>query len=280
MSQENVEHLKTVQFEVAKRRWAIASISGFCVLVLGVIVLFTDRWNLLLALLAGGGAVVDAYFRWRSDTMKDAAESMLRRFEMHDALGWPVSQRELRDMRIDGPKSVRIAVESPEVRTYFASTSGVGWRRALENLEESAWWSKHLSKRMAALLFWVAVIVISLGFSILILAFQSTTAPGTAEQVSQIVIALLVFLFSNGYLRLAIDYKTFADAAQQIELQAEQQLKRDVTEETEVILLQHDYQIARAQSPLIPDRIYRLMEPALNELWKQKTSLSARRSGG
>ncbi len=269
----NVENLKTMQFKVAKRWRAISISCGAGVLILGLVVLFANQASILLALAAAALVGVSEYYKWKSDNIKGAAEALLRRFELHDSLGWAISQREIRDMLADGPDSVKAAVDSPEVRTYFASGSGVGLLRMMENLEESSFWSKHLAKEMAKWVFLVAVLIIALALTILVLAFQYTATQGGSGRIGQVIISILVFLFSDGYLRLAFDYRAFADKANDIELLAIEMQKRSAIGESEAILLLQDYQLARSLSPLIPDKIYELRESKLNDLWARRNAV-------
>ncbi len=272
MAGVNVENLKSAQFEVAKFWLMLSTICSVGVLVTGIAVLFVDQWSVLLALAAGVFGGLNVFFAWQSDNMKEIAESMLRRYEMNNSLGWGISRREINNMLVLAPKSVIAAAESPDEKEYFASTSGIGLERLVDNLEEDAWWSKHLANEMAKWVGLLSVLVTVLAFVLLIVAFQSSVAQTAADRIAQVIISIVVFMFSGGYVRLAFDYRDFALKSREVEMQAEQLRRSPRMDETEAIKLQQDYQIARSIAPLLPTWNYKRMQGRLNGLWPQRNS--------
>lgn len=270
MAGTNVENLKTVQFEVAKRWLLLSTICSTGVFVAGIAVLFVDQWSVLLALVTGLLGALSAYFGWQSDAMREKAELTLRKFEMYDGLGWGISRREINNLLASAPKSVVAAVESPEVKTFYASTTGKGPTRLLENLEESAWWSKHQANEMARWVGLLSALIAILGLVILGVAFQTGVGQTAVDSIAQVAISIVMFMFSGGYVRLAFDYRGFALAAKEVEMKAEQLRKSPPIEETEAIKLKQDYQLARSGAPLLPEWNYNRMKNRLNALWAQR----------
>ncbi|MBP7964367.1 MAG: hypothetical protein KBG20_13490 [Caldilineaceae bacterium] len=272
MAVTNLDELKSVLFRDAKQWWFYSNVCGAGVLVLGIIVLVTNQGNVFFALGTGVFVGATAYLRWISDNKKGVAETVTRRFEMNDGLGWAVDERELREIVTDGPNEAEAALATDKFRDYYASSSGIGLLRMLENLEESARWSKRLSKEVSDWVFWGTGIVIALAIVSLILALRSTVALSLADRIGQVVITMFIFLFSDGYLRLAFDYRAFANKARDVELLAGAMTKRASINEADAITLLNDYQVARAQSPLIPESLYKRASKRLNALEQKRDS--------
>ena len=86
---------------------------------------------------------------WRSDSVKGVADSLHRKLELEDSFGWSISNAELSDIIADAPFTEAALHSSQEHGAkFFASGLPVGSKRGLANLEESAWWTKHLSRTM------------------------------------------------------------------------------------------------------------------------------------
>ena len=114
------------------------------------------------------------------------------------------------------------------------------------------------------------VIVFSLAFVTLIVFLQSAPSQSTSDIVAKVTISVIVFMFSGGYVRLAFDYNLFANQAQEIETRSYHLRQEGKLLETEAISLLHEHQINRANSPLLPNWLWRIMSKELNELWESQ----------
>ena len=101
----------------------------------------------------------------------------------------------------------------------------------------------------------------------LIVALQRGVTQPVSTQIARIVITVVVFMFSAGYVRLAHGYYTLSMQADRIDGRAHNLLQADLTE-IEAIKLLHDYQILRAIAPLLPSWLWKWREKELNALWQ------------
>lgn len=270
MQHVNLEKLIQAQFDTSKFWLMLATICGIGVLVINVFVTVANLYSTMLAVVAALLSVLYVIFLWRSDRLRDNAESTLRKFEMHNSLGWEISNREIANLLALVPNFVKKAARSTEKYDYFASTKNHGAGKLLENLEESAWWTKHQARRMAQYVGIFGVAVFSLAFITLIISLQSALSQTTADNIAKVTIAVIVFMFSGGYIRLAFDYNLLASQADRVEDQSCQLRKDSNILEVEAIKLLHDYQILRANSPLLPSWLWKMMQDELNMLWEKR----------
>jgi hypothetical protein len=273
MENINLEKLMQAQFDLAKFWLTLAISSGIGILLIDILVIFFGKLGFVFAFLAALLVVFDAVFIWQSDKLRENAEITLRKFEFFSALGWEISPRELANLLAAAPKSVKRAARSDEKYSYFASDKNKGPKKLLENLEESAWWSKHQAKRMSKYVGSVGGAMMFLAFITLIISLQSSLSQTADEIIAKVIISVIVFMFSGGYVRLAFDYNLFANQADKTEEDAFQLCSEKNVSEIQAIKLLHDYQIDRANSPLIPSWLWKMMNKELNELWNERIGL-------
>ena len=266
----NLEKFMQAQFNAAKAWQSGATLCGAIILLINIVVTVTNQLSAILAIVAALLTLLNALALGRSDRLRGAAEETLRKFEMYKALGWRISSREIADLLAAAPKAIKEAASSKEQFEYFSSMSDAGPIKLLENLEESAWWSKHQAKRMAMYTGATGVIVLLIVLGSLVATLQITTLQSTAEITAKAAILVILFMISGGYVRLAFDYELFARQAEKAETQAHQLRKSGQMTEVEAIKLLHDYQIDRATSPLLPSWLWQMVQNELNALWNAR----------
>lgn len=258
------------QFNLAKFWLMLATICGGVIVIIDIFSILSNQLNKVFAIIAAIFVVLNAVFIWQSDRLRENAETMLRKFETYNSLGWGISGREIASLLAGAPHKVKQAARSTEEYTYFASESIKNPNKLLENLEESTWWSKHLARRMAKYVGAFGIATMSLAFVSLIAALQSSLPNATSENIAKIIISIIVFMFSGGYIRMAFDYNLFANQASMIEETAFRLRTEKEVLEIEAIKLLHDYQIDRANSPLLPSWLWKTMNKELNLLWNER----------
>jgi hypothetical protein len=276
------ERLRDALFRRTKTLWAAGLIAKFCVFFLAAIVVLQPAWGKTTAVAAFLLAITSEALMWNSDRWKSAAQSLHRKLDLENSFGWKISNAELADALARYPGNLEALVENPK-GMYFASTEPAGAKRALENVQESAWWSEHLAEVMGWL-FGLLIAAIVVGCVVLLnVSIESVTpaleaAPAaqhpeaTVDVVSgsvvKIVTSLVLFVLSYGLLRYAASYFAFSHKAKEIKEKAEAFLKNDLADEIQAIKLWQDYHLARASAPLLPNWVWRVREKKLNSLWR------------
>ncbi len=266
----NPRALCQVYFTLAKR-WArfslVCKLAGFLVGVLTVLLPLVPAYAPVLVFML---AMMADWLAWRSDTHKGIAEAWLRKLDGRDSFDWAISGAELSDLLMRSPSKVdKLVIAKALSEEYFASKEPPGTRRALENLQESAWWSKHLSERMRNYYLAGTCLLVASAVLVLLISVQAIDNKQTLSSLGRIVTSVLTLVFSLNLFRSVLGYHNFSVKAGQIEKSTENLLASQGVQESEAIKLMSEYQLARASAPLIPTWLWNRMEGELNATWKQ-----------
>ncbi len=210
----------------------------------------------------------------RSDAIKGRAQQFRRKLDLQDGLGWQIPNTELSDFTVRCSWWVtRRAEKNPASEPYFASTDAPGPFRALRNVSESAWWTKHLAEWMAAFC-WATVVLGVLGsLAVLIAALQNTSTHSIQMSVARIVTAFLMLFLSLGLIKLALGYGSLSKNSGSSEAAADRALNATTApEELTAFKIMYDYHLNRAAGPLVPTWMWKLREGKLNRTWKELRS--------
>lgn len=269
----NLKHdLRTLcqaYFELAKR-WMIAAIlSKILIFTIGIITVFWPVFPTFSPFIVIILSIASDLFSWRSDIIKGTAESLLRKLDFWDSFGWAISKAELSDIIMRSSSNLyKLAPVEIVGEKYFASKEGVGAKRALENIQESAWWSKHLSEKMGQYCLTVTCVLIAVLFGVLLVSIQTVNSSSTLANTGRVVTSALMLVFSLGLFRFVSGYYGFSRKAAQIEERIENLITSQNFDSFDAIKATHEYHIARAAAPLIPSWIWKNMQANLNEMWK------------
>src|SRR5260221_1534986 len=148
-------------FRKAKRWYAGYLLCQFVVLAFAVASIFAHVNPNLSAVIAFLGVLATECVRWRSDLWKSEGESAKRKWEIADGLGITVEGSYIADWLAAKSKGFLADVAAAEIEgSEFDSTRPPGTLRTVENTLESAWWSKHLSRRMVVYLSFILLVVV------------------------------------------------------------------------------------------------------------------------
>ncbi len=261
--------LSRTYFSVAKRWWGGYLISRTGIILIAAVGALVPALSNVISIIIVALSIASEAVIWRSDRMKEIAEWLLRKLDLRDAFGWDISSSEMQDILARTSTKIKSRVP-PECEgdPYFDSKDERGTVRALKNIRESAWWSKHLAETTVwyALAFMIAAILASL--FVLLFTISTISNSDVLSSIGRSVTFVLMVVLSLGLLRLTIGYFRFKEKADRAERRADNLLKNDCNE-TEAIKLYAEYHLDRAAAPLVPDCIYRWNETKLNELWRE-----------
>src|SRR6266511_1000564 len=136
----------SVWFSNAKRWWAAALVAQIAVSLAAAITVVADvlspGWGLTFLAISVGGPICQC----RSDSLRQRAETLLRHDELEEGLRCEINLKVLSDYFATAiPVEAGSKVRAREQGSFYASTRPRGPVRALENLQESAWWTQHLA---------------------------------------------------------------------------------------------------------------------------------------
>jgi hypothetical protein len=256
-------------YDRAKRLWGLAIVLKVSAVGLGVIFVTYNvatelaPWSLAVL------AIVAESIQWRSDVLRGRAEQLKRKIELSDGLGWPLPMSDFSDLLAKVSKRTLSNLEASSEQEYFASAKEAGPVRALENLQESAWWSKHLSHAMLVGCAIVAAVLIGGSIAILVLTIDAAQNVASLENTSKLVSAVISLAVSLGLTQLIAGYYVFSQSSTDSERAATAATaSKELPTEVDALKLMYDYQLARAFAPMIPDWLWNLRRTELNALWK------------
>lgn len=267
---ETARCLSRYYFDLTKRWWAYTWIAKLAVFAVGVPAMIFSENSAWFAVIAGILTFLGEAASIRSNDKKSIAERLLRKLDFNESFGWPISQLEIADAKVLLSKREIAGFETREkTGDYFASSAVVGWRRAMENLQESAWWSKHLSSLMATYMTRITVALVSMAVVLLIVFSLMALSVELLTAVNRLVIAILLLTVSLGLIPLTRNYSSFARKSETSEKTATDLLRSDDDESIGAIKAWNEYQLARATAPLIPSRLWKWKEAGLNKAWNE-----------
>lgn len=275
---ENLQKLRKIvakTFRKAKHLYLAYVIWQITILFLAVISIFTELKPNLSAMIAFASVLVAEFIRWRSDFWKSEGERTKRKWEITDGLGTPLEGEDIADWLAARSKNFLNDVSASEIQgSLFDSLLPVGSRRAVENTQESAWWSMHLSRRIVIYLILLLVFVLIVAFvglavSISMLKTTQVQQSGaTVQNVGGIICAVLVFVFSLNLVRLLADFWGFWSESKDVLKRCSDLLKSTNIADRDALCVLHDYQTARNAAPLLPTFVWKCHGDHLRKQWE------------
>lgn len=260
-------------FRKAKHYYAGYLACQCVVLVFAIVSIFAGfnpNFSAAIAFLAVLGTET---IRWCSDRWKAEAETFLRKREIADGLGIAVDGAQIADWLAANPSGFLSDVGASEMEgSEFESVERPGPLRLVKNTQESAWWSKHLSSRMAFYLGVILLVIVicalaALSFCISMLKKADGQGIAVTQNVGGIICSVLVFIFSINVIRLFIEFSAFATQSKETLKRCEALLNSPNLSERDALSLLHDYQTARNSAPLLPTLVWKLQCSHLREQW-------------
>ena len=206
---------------------------------------------------------------WRSDIYKGTFEALRRKLDGRDSFGWEISKAELSDLLIRSPSNIdELVIAEVLAEEYFASNESYGAKRAILNIQESAWWSKHLSERMRNYYLIGTALLVVISLIALLTSVQTVDNKLFLSSLGRVLTSVITLIFSLNLFRSVLGFHNFSLKAGQIEKLAENLLHNSHIQESDAIKLMSEYHLARAAAPLIPTWLWLSMRDNLNEAWK------------
>jgi len=252
--------------------WTVTNAAQFAVFLVGLAAIFLSVLSRVAPFLLAGLTIISEICRFRFSNMRGTWEKLHRELDAQDSLDWPISKSEISDLltTISRKHQSQLILKSAK-DDYFDSNLSPGPRRTVKNMQESAWWAKHLARRAASIYATIITVLIIGSFAALIITI--TTAPAYTAQIniSRAVTSTIMLIFSLNLIRTAFSYYSYSQKATEIEERAKHLLsiKNKKIHLTEAIKLMQDYHLAHAEAPMNPGWLWTIMQENLNELWKK-----------
>jgi hypothetical protein len=255
-------------YSQAKWWWGASLICKFIVIVVGALAIYLSVFSKIVPFFVFTFTITSEWFVWRSDKDKGVAESLRRKLDFRDSFEWDIPKPDISDILARTSKSFRSSLPPEGQREpYFASRDNDIPTRAVKNIQESAWWNKHLSERIGRYTFIVTLLTVISSIGLLIASIGTVNNFDVLSSIGRVVTAVLMIVLSLGLIRLTFAYYDYQRKSQRMEERTIEYLKYGC-KDIEAIRLYNDFHLDRASAPLIPDWIYDRNKDHLNEVWK------------
>lgn len=225
--------------------------------------------------------VLAEFATFRSDTLKGMGQSIRRKLDLQDSFGWALSNAELSDLLARCPKSVKARAQCDNsTAPYFASTEPPGPTRALHNLSESAWWTKHLAESMAELCTAALAIGVIVALVVLFIALQTLHDHTAQVNTARIVTGFIMLLLSTGIIKNILGYNSLSKKAGTSEAAACRLLQLPHPEQLDAFKIMYEYHVDRATGLIIPTWIWKYRRDELNQIWASHRAQPVVKSNG
>lgn len=266
---DKLKKFQTAEYILAKRYAAAFWIVQIILLCSAVVFAIYPLDILVCTITVFIAAIVVAFLSYKSDKHKSNAEKAKRKHEFSDAFGILPSKLDLASLECDIPENTisRVSNELLEGVAYYTKEQE-GGKRALEELHESAWFSLNLANNCKNFLGVALLLILVFAYIFGTYFAEYGESVASAKMASKIVSVILLFIISSGLLSNLLGYYNFAKICDNITSSAEKMLDQEKAERIYVIMLMSEYQLYRAQAPMIPTFLWRKNRKRLNEIWK------------
>ena len=255
------------RFTYAKRLWTIANLLRVAAFLVGAWAVFLTTPPLYLPQFLFVIVVTAEMVQWRSDVIKSRCESLLRKLDLCRSFDIPVSPADKRDIVAYLPKSLRKRFSDSEMTDdYFTGSAPPGGRKAVENLVESAWYTKRQANIMVVVCFILSVFVVGVALVALVLTSNEVQNAATRGSVTKVVTSWMLLIFSLGMFKHGWAYYKLAEQSDRTYNTGEHLLRGEVAD-TDAVKQWYEYQIGRASSPLLPEWLWKIKQDDLNDAW-------------
>jgi len=121
----------------------------------------------------------------------------------------------------------------------------------MQNVSESAWWTKHLSESMAHICTTALVLGVIGALVALIIALQTLREHTAQVNTARIVTGFLMLLLSTGLIKLILGYASLAKKAGSSEAAATRLLQQHDLEQLHAFRVMYEYHVDRAAGLII-----------------------------
>ena len=250
-------------YAVAKRTWIWFSAASALSIVLSVIPMFLpDVWCRPFPALALVLAVATVALRWRADMQYQQAEALRRLQLFIDALGEAPDQT---DLAVTLSNAGNTACDEPaSIGPYYGSKEKQRWRRLVDNVRESAFYTAANSRTFfnylcAGIIAFLVIMFVALYVST-VLVEPTLLASGVLAGVTAVI--------GTSIADVARSYFNLSNAAAAVRDTCRDLLRARSVPMREALQVVSRYDVALAGSPPIPGFVYKQSQARLDASWK------------
>jgi hypothetical protein len=265
MADNVIRSISAGLFERAKSFWVTAMFSKAAIAVMGLAAAYFHDATTYLAMAILAFELIASLAFYRADQLKSEAEPILVRLDYEESMGWKIPESSKLDWVADFQEFEPLGARVRNAQPYFAQTGPTGVATLRKNILESALYTRTISKNARTVVFVL--------FALLLLTFLALLITGTFELLATphepapaLITDALIALVTIDLLPLALRYGELADAAMKLRRHL-----NPVTAMTEsnIIPAVVEYQVSRANGPLLPTFSFLARRLPLAAIWSR-----------
>lgn len=193
--------------------------------------------------------------------------SKLRRYSLlEDSLGYKPSDVEIAQTNLDIKHDKVLAKEIQN--SYFGSKKSPGYARLLDNIAESAFFTKNLSAKY----FWWLIIILGIIFTVvmtfMIFSLVSGLNTGLGKIIGKIGSVVVLYLLAGDIAFMIIRYRYQLRECEIVLAKCDKLLKQYPLDISAVIELLVRYNCSADGALVIPEKLYLKHRESLNKSWQ------------
>jgi len=211
------------------------------------------------------------WFRYVGENYHRLSRELMRRAMLQDAFGQLSETLDVTDLlhKFDTLKQkAKQLDENFFYNGYYDSGKDKGTARLLENLQQSAFWSKHLFD-IAARRVLLPLGIISLLVAVVVFFIAPVAFNVTVSFTPKIIMLFLAFVIADE-LSFALAWLMAAKRSEVLDLRLEGKTNLNDPPQDFLLATFADYCVLTAAAPPLSDRIYKSERERLNRLWQDR----------
>jgi len=269
---EELNQLSRLLFNKASSKWYRAILIEILAGTLGCIVAVLElpiEWNTKLAIIGFILLIISYFFKIQYFDLYDSAETMRRQSVLTEALNWPIGKVQFSEWRLKaGTKILKLFKAEARNKEYYATQETPSPKRLLEITIESAFWTRHLYKKLIP---YIAVLLVA-SIILIFITLSITPFPQIpSEQKLKITYFIYLFLpmiLSIDIIGWLIKVIKLANNIKSAENDMEKLLESSEIKIEQVMRLVSEYNCQVVSGFPIPNFFFKLSYNEITELWK------------
>ena len=265
----DLDDLRNCLFSVTKLRWGLGVTLGYLATITVPMATFSKSPEWIGPCVAMALAIVGRFLTWHSESIRSDAEWLHRGNELARGIDRRIDDAAIATIRSKYSRyNHKVRSRQSDEASYYETSGPPSSRLLLMMLRESAWWTQQLASKA-----WKTVGVtaglVAAGSVIVVVMVARTT--GTPILLAVYAVAVCIIL-SSDTAYLAAKYRNLCVAAKESFDRLNALRSNEAAEEAPILAAIADYQISRANGPLIPNWFKKHHEETLQEIWDETLS--------
>lgn len=272
---EELNQLSRLLFDQAASKWYWAIGIEVVAAAIGITAQFltlSDDSKLGFAIFGLILLGISYFLRLRFEDEYDVAETMRRQSVLTEGLGWPIGKTQFSKWRQKaGKKLLEKFKLQPRNDGYYVTNQKTGTpRKLLEMTIESAFWTRHLYKKLQRIVWIIFFIILVISILVISLSITSFFPINSRTQIVYAIYLFLPVMLTIDVLGWALRLGRLADSICEVEEGLERLEEQKPLTEQAVMRWISEYNCQVTSGFPIPPILFKFWHDEIKELWERR----------